>query len=63
MIVLLGLHPTLPDTDLVRYGYGGIGVCAAGFLLVMFILSSKPKKIAWYLSVLFFVAGVVAIIV
>ncbi len=59
VIVLSGLHPALDESKLIRFGYGGIAILAAAFLMLMYFLLRKPKKIAWYLSVLFFVAGAV----
>jgi len=59
LIVLLGLHQALPDSRFIRLFYGGISLAAAAFLVLMAVLLGKPKRAAWFLSVIFFSVGAV----
>ena len=52
VIILLGLHPALPEGGLYRWGIGGISILAAVVLVVLARLLRKRVRPAWYLTML-----------
>jgi len=52
VIILLGLHPELPEGGLYRWGIGGISILAAVVLVVLARLLRKRVRPAWYLTML-----------
>lgn len=62
LIVGLGLHPTLPDKTFYQWAMSIIPILAGIFLLLMAYYLRQSQHLAWYFSLLFFVAAAVATI-
>jgi lysylphosphatidylglycerol synthetase-like protein (DUF2156 family) len=57
-----GSHPKLPDNEIYRWVLSILSVLIGIFLLLMVYYLKKPNKIAWYLSVIFFISGTLVFI-
>lgn len=62
VIILLGLHPALPEGGLYRWGMGGISILAAIVLVVLMRLLRKRVRPAWYLTMLALFASFLVIL-
>lgn len=53
----LGIHPAMPDQPLIRWGMAILSLAAFAFLLIMFFALGKPNRIAFYLTLVFFIVS------
>ena len=51
LIILLGLHPALPEDVLYKWGMGAVSLVAAGVLLGLFFLLKNRAGWGWYAAV------------
>lgn len=51
LIILLGLHPALPEDVLYKWGMGAVSLVAAGVLLGLFFLLKNRVGWGWYAAV------------
>lgn len=51
LIILLGMHPALPEDVLYKWGMGAVSLVAAGVLLGLFFLLKNRVGWGWYAAV------------
>ncbi|MEA3350378.1 MAG: hypothetical protein U9Q82_07145 [Chloroflexota bacterium] len=62
VIVATGIHPAFPDQPLVKGIMAFLSLAAAGVLLTLFFRLAKRNRIAYYLTLAFFVVASVLIV-
>ena len=51
VIVVSGLHPALPDSEIYRWVMAGLSFLSSVFLFILFFLLRSRNKIAFFLTV------------
>jgi hypothetical protein len=51
LIVILGLHPAMPQTPLVRWAVGGLGLACAASLLALGMMLRRPYWWAFWTAI------------